>query len=97
MKTEIVNGHEVTWDGRTVWVNSGVDGISLARFSVTGIDVHKTSAEQLLTGKSCLACSHRNGGAMTQGDWQTFQALMIEHHQTTVPDETRPDYLKEAR
>jgi hypothetical protein len=94
MRTKIVNGHEVTWDGRTVWVNSGVDGKSLARFSKVGIDVHKPSAEQVFAGNPCIACFHRDGDAMTQEDWQTFQRLMVEHHQTAVPNKAQPDYLK---
>jgi len=97
MKTKIVNGHEVLWDGRTVWVNSGVDGMSLARFSAVGIDVHKTAEEQSMSSSPCLACSHRAGAPMSLEDWQRFQDLMREHHEVAVPDDVMPDYLKEAR
>jgi hypothetical protein len=92
----MVDGHEVAWDGRTVWVNSGVDGGSLARFSHAGIDVHKPAAEQSLSGNPCLACSHRGGKAMTLADWSEFKALMVQHHTVSVPDAAMPDYLKET-
>lgn len=96
MRSRIVDGHEVAWDGRTVWVNSGVDGCSLARFSRAGIDVHKPASEQSLSGNPCLACRHRSGEDMTLEDWSEFKALMREHHAVAVPDDAMPDYLKET-
>ena len=97
MRTIIVSGHEVTWDGRTVWVNSGENGASLARFSRIGIDVHRVAREQALTGDPCLACSNRGGDPLLLVDWRSFQSLMREHHGVAVPDAAMPDYLKEAR
>lgn len=91
-----VDGHEVAWDGRTVWVNSGVDGSSIARFSHVGIDVHKPAAEQCLSGDPCLACSHRNGEPMTGPDWEKFRALVYQHYAVRVPQGAIPDYLKET-
>jgi len=95
VKSRDVDGHEVAWDGRTVWVNSGEDGSSIGRFSRAGIDVHKPAAEQCLSGDPCLACSHRGGNPMTAEDWQTFRALVQEHYSIAVPEDAMPDYLKE--
>jgi hypothetical protein len=95
VKSCVVDGHEVAWDGRTVWVNSGTDGTSIGRFSHAGIDVHKPASEQSLSGNPCLACSHRGGESMTAEDWQTFRALVLEHYSIDVPEDAMPDYLKE--
>lgn len=38
MRTEIINGHEVTTDGDTVWIN-GRDGCNVARFGRGGADL----------------------------------------------------------
>lgn len=97
MNSREIDGHEVAWDGHTVWVNSGEDGTSLARFSRAGIDVHKVFSEQLRTGNPCIACTHRDGEAMTHADWSRFQSLMLEHHGIAVPDDVRPDYLEKDR
>lgn len=94
MHSQMSNGNEVAWDGRTVWVNSGEDGMSLGRFSRFGIDVHKTTKEQLRTGTQCLACSHGNGDSMKLSDWSRFRELMAKHHQTHIPEEATPRYLR---
>lgn len=96
MKSQKVDGHEVAWDGRTVWVNSGHDGSSIGRFSRVRIDVHRPAAEQCFSGDPCLACSHRDGEPMTPDDWQTFRALVHEHYAIRVPEDAMPDYLKET-
>ena len=80
--------------GENVW-QQAVDSASYE--GAVGIDVHKPFAEQSLTGTACLACSHRDGEKMTTEDWRTFQSLMQEHHDVTVPDEVMPDYLKGAK
>jgi hypothetical protein len=85
--------HEVTWDGRTVWVNSGIDGGSLARFSRAGVDVHTSTSEQLLSGRQCLACTHRRGEDMTLAAWAQFKALVRHFYAVTIPDAAMPDYL----
>ena len=84
------SGHEIIWDGRVVWVNSGVDGSSIGRFSRQGIDVHVAFAEQLETGKVCIDCS-ADGSA--EG-WKKFQALLLEHYDVVVPDEAAPKNLR---
>ena len=84
------SGHEVIWDGRVVWVNSGVDGVSLGRFSAQGIDVHKPFAEQLASGSACLDCS-TDGSA--EG-WKKFQALLLKHYNVVVPDKAAPKHLR---
>jgi hypothetical protein len=67
----------VSQDGGTVWVN-GADGASIGRFSKQfGMDVHRTSAEQLEGMGQCLACTHERAGA---AEWDAFRSKMLEHH-----------------
>ena len=75
--------HEITTDGRTVWVNAAV---CLGRFSPFGVDVHKDAEGQMQSGLQCLECS-------ADSDWTTFVAAMLKHHDITVPDKYRPGWL----
>jgi hypothetical protein len=84
------NGHEILWDGKTVWANSGFDGASIGRFCIRGVDVHKTSQEQVDTGKQCLDCSS-DGSAL---GWSQFLTGMLRHHGVAIPDEEMPEYLR---
>jgi hypothetical protein len=73
-------GHEVIVSpcGRTVWVNSGVDGSCIGRFSKAfGIDVHTTGTAQLEGKRECLFCTH---GAADRDLWMSFRQAMVEHH-----------------
>lgn len=63
---------EVLHDSRTVWVN-GPDGLCIGRFGRRGIDVHRSMAEQLKTGKQCLACTHSRPDLV---GWEQFIRLM---------------------
>lgn len=92
MQTEIVNGHEVSWDGRTVWVNSGVDGSSVGRFGPGGVDVHHPVSVQIEIGRVCLACSPRADRA----GWESFKEAMQSHYAVAVPDEAMPRFLELA-
>lgn len=73
---------DVSADGRTVWVN-GADGSCIGRFSKRfGLDVHKTSTEQIAGGSQCLHCTHEPAGPAA---WDTFRAQMQMHYQINVP------------
>ena len=93
MKSKICknSGHEIIWDGRVVWVNSNVDGMSLGRFSPHGgIDVHKPFAEQRSSGSPCIECSPDGS---TEG-WKKFQALMLKHYNVVVPNAAAPKHME---
>ena len=65
---------EITSDGRTVWVNSGVNGANIGRFNVrSGIDIHKPPDEQMESGTQCLHCS-------PEPDWEEFVSGMAAHY-----------------
>ena len=67
----------VSQDGGTVWVN-GADGASIGRFSKQfGMDVHRTSSEQMEGMGQCLACTHERAGI---AEWDAFRSKMLEHH-----------------
>ncbi len=84
--------HEITSDGRTVWVN-GSDGL-LGRFGPNGIDVHQPMSVQVQRGNECLHCTHEK---TTLDDWHVFVAKMKEHFDIDVPAEHMPKALtKEA-
>lgn len=82
--------HEICWDGRTVWVNSGYTSSSLARFSRVHAEVHMDVDKQHETGKSCLDCFNDTS---LEG-WKRFQASVHKHYGAVVPDEARPEYLR---
>lgn len=86
MSTIEQQGHEIAWDGVTVWVNHGGDGMNIARFGRGGIDIHRPFAEQLTTGRACLACSP---GA----DWEEFRRLVFHFYGVDVPAVARPTWL----
>ena len=89
MNGTIGNGHEVIWDGRNVWVNSGVDGSSIGRFGMGGVDVHRSVSEQIETGTECLDCIRANG----LDGFRYFQASVLKHYGVSVPDEALPNRL----
>lgn len=91
MNVKFVKGHELSWDGKTVWVNSGVDGSNIGRFGRGGVDVHHSATVQIETGKQCLSCSSRSDHA----GWESFKEAMQTHYQVTIPEEAMPNFLKE--
>ena len=93
MRSQESDGHEVAWDGRTVWVNSGKTGTSLARFGPTGIDIHHDLQEQLRTGQQCLRCSHVAGKLPGVHEWREFCSQVLHHHGVQVPEAARPSYV----
>jgi len=76
--------HDISTDGRTVWVNS-VDGL-LGRFGLQGIDIHRPLSEQRTQGE-CLHCTH---GPTTRADWDVFVVKMREHFRIDVPKKYMP-------
>ncbi|APU88921.1 hypothetical protein Rctr197k_115 [Virus Rctr197k] len=90
MKSDVIHGHQVVSDGKTVWVN-GPDGGCVARFSFTGgIDIHKTAMKQIETGKACLDCKP---GPSTSADWEHFKEQVALHYALVIPDDHRPEAL----
>lgn len=88
--TEIVNGNEVTSDGKTVWVNAP-SGECVSRFGKYGVDVHRTIADQEAGLVECLACTH---GPVTMADWKLFQEATVKFYGVEVSDKHLPKYLK---
>lgn len=82
--------HEILADGKTVWVNSGVDGNCLARFGRGGIDIHSTMAEQMEGGKQCPLCTHRQP---TELDWGLFQSAMLKFYGVEIKEEWKPKWV----
>ena len=76
---EEAGAHEVfvSTCGRTVWVNSGVDGSCIGRFSKTfAVDVHISASDQLGGKGECLFCTN---GAPDKALWDRFRAEMLRH------------------
>jgi hypothetical protein len=82
------DSHEITTDGRTVWVN-GVSSL-LGRFGLQGIDVHRPLIEQEDRGE-CLHCTH---GPTTRADWDVFVQKMREHFGIAVAAKYMPDRFR---
>lgn len=77
---------EVSWDGKTVWVNA-MGAVAIGRYSaVAGVDIHGTYEAQC-EGKACLDC---RPGVVGDEGWEIFVAGMRAHHQVEVPAEARP-------
>lgn len=85
----VSNGHQVMWDGKTVWVNSGIDGSCIGRFGKVGMDVNLPETEQMETGARSLE-SFRD---QTMEGWGKFCGLMHKHYGVTVPTAARPRWL----
>ncbi len=73
-----------------VWVHAS-DGSTVGRFSVRGIDIHHSLADQEATGKQCLHCTHRPS---TADDWDFFRAHAQAAWGLTIPEDAfRADLL----
>ena len=84
---------QITSDGKTVWVNSMVDGMNIGRFSKRGVDVHHETKGQE-KGLHCIDCSP---GPTTLDDWKRFQNAMLIHHGVSVQDHHKPEHLRVLR
>jgi len=82
---KVLNGIELSTDGRTVWVN-GSHGGMIGRFSPRGIDVH--GADDV----HCLDCRP----APKENPWRAFAESMLEHHHVHVPDSFQPNWCKNS-
>lgn len=70
-----------------LWVNSGETGMSIARFSATGIDIHNDTEGQL-RGDVCLFCRPGPEPANPvplEEQWVLFKSMLKKHHGITVP------------
>lgn len=83
--------HSVSSDGKTVWVNSSVDGGAIGRFGKGGIDIHREASQQPIKG-TCLHCTHHRPNLE---DWATFVAKMKELFGVKVEEEHKPQWLSE--
>lgn len=92
MFTEIINNHEVSSDGITVWVNAP-SGECVSRFGRNGVDVHRTIAEQEDGKGECLACTH---GPVSLDDWQTFKDATLRFYKVDVPERHLPRHLRNS-
>ncbi|UEC05487.1 hypothetical protein [Burkholderia vietnamiensis] len=88
--SDIDTGHQplyeisVSANGATLWV-TGADGSCIARFSRHfGIDVHRTTAEQLAGASQCLFCTHGTAGS---SEWEQFREAVQMHHGIDVPED----------
>ena len=81
---------EVIADGTTVWVNSNEDGGCVARFGRNGIDIHRTTEEQMRGQPQCRSCTHSK---VTLEDWICFRLKVREFYGVEVPEAYRPEYL----
>lgn len=89
MKTKIIDGFEITTDGRTVWVNSR-HGMCVGRFSHVGVDVHNDYEAQRAGAGECLDCVH---GLPPLESWNRFVDSMRTHYAVVVPSRFRPDFV----
>jgi len=76
---EEINGHQVSTNGRTVWVNHPRVG-AVGRVSPTGVDVHNAE------NTNCLDC-----GGPEKGDlWTRFVEGLRRHYEVEVPEKFKP-------
>lgn len=85
------SGHEIAWDGRTVWVNHGKSGMSIGRFSKVGAEVHKDIDKQVESGDPCLECFKDP----TLAGWQRWCASVSKNYQAVVPHDALPNFLRD--
>jgi hypothetical protein len=82
MRTVVIgDDYEISYDGRTVWVNR--DAL-LGRFSRTGIDIHING---VCGDETCIP------GLTNVGSWNKFKSLMMAMHQIEVGDKYMPKFL----
>lgn len=93
MQPKMIDGHEVVTNGITVWVNSGVDGRTLARFC-------QFSGEISGDGDAAALTPGSGGGPLpetTIADWQQFCEGVEQQHGVCLLEESMPSRLKELR
>ena len=84
---------ELLWDGRTLWVNETAGG-SIARFGPAGIDIHRSTLEQVKGGHQCLHCvpatmeevADRKARGSNHRLWGEFVEALKRHHGVEIPE-----------
>jgi hypothetical protein len=80
--------HEITTDGKTIWVNGEIS--LLGRFGLFGVDIHRPLTEQQNKGE-CLFCTH---GKTARRDWELFKIGMKHYFDITVTDKYMPEKFR---
>ena len=75
MRPEEQSDYQIQSDDRVVWIN-GPDGMCVARFSRSGIDIHHDYAKQVESGEQCLDCRHTD--LADREDWAHFRSRVRE-------------------
>lgn len=91
MWTKMIDGHQVQTNGVTVWVNSGVDTHCLARFTKHSFEVVSVKGET----EGAPGSGEGEVPETTNTDWGRFCRSIKRHHDVTLPDDLRPNRLKE--
>lgn len=68
----------------SVWIHSLVDGSTVGRFGMFGIDLHTTLTEQREGASECRLCTH---GRTTPSDWALFREKAMEWWGVEVPED----------
>ena len=77
-------GHQILFDGVTVWVNHRSTGESIARFCRFGVDIHRLGNDEASHCLDCFPIKDRPEA------WERFAASMKTHYGVVMPDEARP-------
>jgi hypothetical protein len=80
---------QVESNGTTVWVHD-TGGGCIGRFGKTGAEIHRTTLEQMETGRECFECWH---GPMKLVDWRRFVQRMREVHAVEVAEMHKPSWI----
>jgi hypothetical protein len=65
---------------KRLWLNAS-DGSAVARFNVTGVDIHNTVTDQLAGSSECLWCTH---GKPNLNTWLSFIKAVKQHFGITI-------------
>jgi hypothetical protein len=80
------NGYELqlSESRNAVWIHSLMDGSTVGRFGLMGVDLHNTITEQRAGMSECRLCTH---GPATLADWQLFREKALEWWGVEVPED----------
>lgn len=78
------NMHEITTDGRVVWINGPAN--CLGRFGLQGIDIYLPLGQQTPDNAHFFSTQ----GPTSAAEWSLFVEKMREHHGIDVPAHYRP-------
>jgi hypothetical protein len=78
----MINAWQVDYNRSTIWVF--LNGDTVGRFSTKfGMDVHRTTKEQMAGKGECLRCTHTKP---TYNDWDEFRFWMKHHYRIDIPE-----------